>query len=333
MKQKLLSDLKTAYLNNLKIDNYSSSTITHVSHHLKKLIYYLSEFHNVYSPEQITKQHFEGYVDYIKKLKSKNTGKHLVESTINGMCSDVKKFCDYLLEKEYLSVDYFVVFEIRWKKQGIPRNILTEKQVLKVLSLPDEKTYLGFRDKVMLELMYNTGIRRMEVTGLDVYDINFEEKTLFIELGKGKKDRLVPFGEYLERYLRVYVEDVRPALIESVDETKLFCNNKGLPMSPNNLNVIISGYRKMTDFHFSCHTFRHSMATHMLKHGADILYIQRILGHENASTTQIYTKVYPLDLKKVILEMHPRSNIKISEEEIILPIKKRSPQRKYLKKN
>jgi len=133
-------------------------------------------------------------------------------------------------------------------------------------------------------------------------------------------------SDYLEKYLKEYINKVRPVLCSNMNETKLFINSKGQAMKAATLNNITLKYAKKLDIKFNCHTFRHSFATHMLKHGAGILYIQRLLGHADPHSTEIYTKVYPTDLKEIIMKYHPRSTKKLAEEEITLPTKWKNTQ-------
>lgn len=318
--------LKITYLDDLRMDNYSDGTIKRAENHIRMLVNYLKKFHHIEDSQGIYKAVLKGFIDYLRKLKSKNTGDPLKRRTIYSICLTIKAFLQYLVTHEYLFADYSAIFELRKEPRSKPKNVPTEGRMKKILNAPDETTYLGFRDKVILELMYNTGLRRSEVAHLDLYDVNYEEQTIFVNQGKGKKDRVVPMGTYLERYLHEYIEKVRPVLIENMDDTCLFVNNQGRPMLPANLNTMTARYARKLDFKFNCHSLRHALATHLLKHGAGLLYIQRILGHADPRSTEIYTKVYPTDLKTVIADFHPRSIRTLSQEKIELPTKRKNTQ-------
>lgn len=319
MKSENLALLKMLFLEKLKIDNYDRFTIGHYDRHLNYFLEYLKQFYNADKSSQITKPNLRGFVHYIKKHKNQHNGKPLIEKTIFRICLHVKFFCDFLTQNEYLAISYGPIFEMRVKEQENITNVLTESKLKKVLDMPNELTYYGFRDKVIFELMYNTGLRREEVCNLELYDLNLEEKTIFVRQGKGKKDRYVPMGVYLEKYLKEYIEKVRPVLVEGYEENRLFIDKRKHAMTPNTLGGLVRKYSRQAHEEFSCHTFRHSFGTHMLKHGANILHISKILGHENIDSTQIYTRVYPRDLKKIILERHPRNTHELATEEIVIP--------------
>jgi len=266
-----------------------------------------------------------GFVDYIMtKRREDNHDKILAERTVMDHRQCVKTFCDYLTANDFLKIPYRAIFDVKHKRRVLTQNLLTESQIREVLSLPNEATCYGFRDKVLFETAYGTGIRRGEIIGLEIYDLNFEEKTIFIRQGKGKKDRVVPLGKYLERYLKEYLEKVRPFLLKNMVTNRLFLTRQGEPMSYYSIWKLMKKYSRRSGIKFSCHTFRHSFATHMLKHGAGLFYIQRILGHTDPATTQIYTHIYPVDLKRAVLAKHPRSNRKTAGSEIKLPIGNRN---------
>lgn len=315
--------VRDAFLETSRVDNFSEATIKQRNYHLSLLFTHLKK-QGVADTEQIEKEHLETFIDYVQALINKQTDKPFVYSTRYSVCLTAKLFLQYCVMNEHMKKDYSALLEFEWKRKRLPDNILTESKIKKVLKAPNEHTYRGFRDKVIFELMYNTGLRRREVVNLELYDINFDEYTIFVKQGKGKKDRIVPMGEYLEKYLKEYTSKVRPVLTKSLSEVKLFVNGKGEAMRPGTLNTIMLKYSKRLGIRFNSHTFRHSFATHMLKHGAGLLYIQQILGHSDPTSTEIYTKVYPTDLKEIVVKFHPRSTKKLAEEEIKLPTKKKN---------
>lgn len=318
-----LEKAKDDYLKSLAVDNYAKTSIEHYDRNLTRFILFLKR-KEITKPDTITKEYIRHFIDFVKQLKHQKKNKPLSEASKNHIFASVRNFLEFCVDAEYLHEDFNYLFDFKQKKVKITKNILTESQMKEVLSLPKEKTYIGFRDKVIFEMLYNTGLRRNEMINLGIYDINFEDNVLFVKQGKGKKDRLVPFGNYLSKYLKEYIHKVRPALLQdNVCELKLFININGKALTNRGIASIMERFNKLTEFKFSCHTFRHSFATHLLKYGANILYIQRLLGHENTSTTEIYTKIYPVDLKKIILEKHPRINPDIENEEIITPNSRR----------
>ncbi|MFS1523879.1 tyrosine-type recombinase/integrase [Microbulbifer sp. 2304DJ12-6] len=180
-------------------------------------------------------------------------------------------------------------------------------EVEQVLTTPDTDDPSGLRDRAMLELFYGTGIRRMEMANLSVYDLNPGRKTLLVREGKGRKDRLLPVGERVLHWAERYRRQVRPELVSGKDSCYLFLTDQGQPWPINTLTVLVRKYLRQAGLNKSgaCHLFRHAMATHMLDNGADIRYIQTMLGHAKISTTQIYTQVSIEKLREVHRATHP----------------------------
>ena len=189
----------------------------------------------------------------------------------------------------------------------LPRHILTVKEAEAVLAVPDLETSTGLRDRAMLEVLYSTGMRRMELMNLQVFDVDTERGTVMIRQGKGKKDRMVPIGDRAVAWIEKYRDDVRPELATGADEGTLFLTLLGEAFAPNRLTQLVREYVQAagTGKSGSCHLFRHTMATLMLENGADIRYIQAILGHAELSTTQVYTQVSIRQLKAIHTATHP----------------------------
>jgi len=185
--------------------------------------------------------------------------------------------------------------------------VLTAAEAERVLGLPDVAEPLGVRDRAMLEAFYSTGLRRMELLGLKLYDLDQERGTLFVRQGKGKKDRMIPMGERAFSWVRKYLDDARPSLALSPDDGTVFLTNAGLPFEANRLTQLVRDYVDKAEIGKtgSCHLFRHTCATLMLEGGADIRFIQQMLGHAKLETTQIYTQVSIRQLKEVHTRTHP----------------------------
>ena len=315
-----LSIVKNEFINVLRTDNYAESSIKHYQKKLDLFIEFLKKFFKVAHCEQLEKDHIKAYLDYAKRLKNKRTKEPLSYNSFYGIVCHARSFCSYLTANDYMEKDYAHVFFVKFKRVRLDKRILKESQMEQLFKHIEGRTPRSYRDRVIFELFYNTGLRRSEVAKLDIYDLNFEDKTIFVRQGKGKKDRVVPLGCYLERYLKEYIENVRPLLVDkSLLEGRLFVNNRGLPFTDAGIDSLVRRYSEVLNIKFSCHTFRHTFATHMLKHGAGLVYLKEILGHKELTTTEIYTKIYPVQLKKIILTLHPRSGKRVSEEEIITP--------------
>jgi integrase/recombinase XerD len=191
--------------------------------------------------------------------------------------------------------------------------VLTEDEAEQILAQPDTSDAIGLRDRAILEVLYSTGIRRMEVMGLSVWDLDGERGTLMVRQGKGKKDRMVPIGVRAITWVEAYQSDARPGLVVPPDSGTLFLTTMGEPLTPNRLTQLVRNYVKAAEVGKvgACHLFRHTMATLMLENGADIRFIQEMLGHVELSTTQIYTQVSIRKLKEIHTATHPGAKLDI----------------------
>ncbi|WEN15578.1 site-specific tyrosine recombinase XerC [Rhodanobacter sp. AS-Z3] len=191
------------------------------------------------------------------------------------------------------------------------REPLTLAEVATVLALPNLATPEGLRDRVVLEVLYATGLRRAEVTHLAVSDLDRERGTLHVRLGKGRKDRFVPVGERALAWIAKYEREARPVLLAEPGERRLFLNQYGQPLSPDGLSWRVRDYFRQAGIEKrgACHLFRHTMATAMLDNGADIRHIQEILGHGQITSTQRYTHVSIARLKAVHTATHPAARL------------------------
>lgn len=189
----------------------------------------------------------------------------------------------------------------------LPRAVLSVSEAERVLAQPDLTSARGLRDRAILEVLYSTGLRRMELVGLDLIDLDAERGVVLVREGKGKKDRLVPIGARAIGWVHRYLDTVRPRLVRARDPGALFLNARGTRIRPSRLTerlhryVVAAGVGKPG----SVHIFRHTMATLMHDAGADIRDLQEILGHAQLSTTEIYTHVSIERLKAVHVKTHP----------------------------
>ena len=202
--------------------------------------------------------------------------------------------------------------ELPRMEKRLPRDVLTVTEAEEVLRQPDLRTPLGIRDRAILETLYATGIRRSELVGLSLYDLNPEAGLLRIRLGKGKKERMVPLGERALAWIGKYLDEARPEFLLSPDEGHLFLTADGQSMRAVTLGVVVRGYLRQSGVpkKGACHLFRHTMATLMLEGGADIRFIQQMLGHAQLTTTEIYTQVSIRKLREVHAATHPGARLK-----------------------
>ena len=185
--------------------------------------------------------------------------------------------------------------------------MLSVADVEQIMALPDLCTPLGLRDRAMLELLYATGVRRGELVKLALFDLDLERQALMVREGKGLKDRMIPTGERAVLWCERYLQEARPELAREPDNGVLFLTVTGLSIYDQNLSRLVSSYVRDSGIGKpgSCHLFRHTMATLMLEGGADIRYVQQMLGHANIASTQIYTRVSLRKLRAVHAATHP----------------------------
>jgi integrase/recombinase XerD len=189
----------------------------------------------------------------------------------------------------------------------LPKAVLTATEAEQILQQPDVHDPLGLRDRAIMETFYTTGMRRLELVNLKLWDLDLERATVTIRQGKGKKDRIIPLGDRTALWVLKYLEEARPKLVSEPDEHVLFLSNAGEPFSLDYLTEMVRGYVDAANIgkRGACHLFRHTMATLMLEGGADIRFIQAMLGHADLKTTQIYTHVAIRQLQEIHRATHP----------------------------
>ncbi len=223
----------------------------------------------------------------------------------------VKGFTRYLKEFDYFVSDPGENLKLPKEPRDLPRVIMDSDDVQKMLLAPDIHTNRGYRNRVILELLYDTAIRRLEVATLKVP--NLDLKTGYIHVhGKGDKDRVVPVGKRVSGIINNYIMLVRPSFIQGDDPGYLILNRWGNQMNPNSIWAVVKRCAHLAGIkkNVSTHTFRHTCATHMLRNGAPIRHLQEMLGHESLESTQIYTRVTINDLKLVHAKYHPGESMK-----------------------
>ncbi|MFN3135633.1 MAG: site-specific tyrosine recombinase/integron integrase [Candidatus Kryptonium sp.] len=243
--------------------------------------------------------------DYLSYLHSKG----LKKTSISTKLSALKSFFKFLTRFKIINSNPTIGFSLKTDK-SIPV-FLEENKIEKLMALPDLKTDEGIRDRAILETLYSTGIRVSELCGMNLEDIDFANETVKV-LGKGGKVRLVPFGkkakEALIKYLDIRQNFTTPQQTDD-DKKALFLSLKGKRITAVEVYHIVSRYiSAIADLEKKGpHVFRHSFATHLLNHGADIMAVKELLGHSSLSTTQRYTHVTVEHLKKTYKLAHPRS--------------------------
>jgi len=300
-----LSACRDAYLNHLAVMNYRPMTI---NGRRQNLLYFLEWAHarDLDHPQQITRKILESYRRWLHHYRKKN-GKPLSIKSQRDRIQVIKQFFRYLCKQDLLDANPASEIELPRAERRLPKPVLTVQEMQQLLSLPDITDPLGLRDRAMLETLYSTGIRRSEAVRLELRDLNASSGTIFVRQGKGAKDRYVPVGKRALHWLTRYLEDARPLLELGDGCPSLFLSALGGPFNPDAFGSKVAAYIRKAGFgsRGGCHLFRHTCATHMLEGGADIRYIQQLLGHAQLDSTSIYTRVSIKQLQEVHSRCHP----------------------------
>ncbi len=306
-----LNHLASKYIESIQISNFSSTTIRSYKFYIKRFLKFL-EINQIKIISEITKEVLMDYQMYIAQDKN-NLGKNHCIAYQNHFIKVAVYFCRFLTENDFVLKDPSKNIKYAKEPRNLPKDILSVTEVKKILDQPDINIPLGFRYRTILELFYSSAIRKEELRKLDLSDINYHNGTIMIRKGKGNKDRFVPIGNTVCKFLESYIHQVRLLFLnDNNDNTNaLFLAKTGKRICKTTLDDTIKKYAKMTNIKkkVSCHTFRHTCATHLVNNGMNIRYVQEFLGHASLSSTQIYTRVAIRDLKRVLRKHHPREKI------------------------
>jgi len=297
--------LLSRYFVDLRMGNWSPNTIDRRAHSVGKFIEWCDQ-RGIDRVTKITVEVVEAYRRSLFHHRNARTDKPIKFSTQASYLSAVRHWMGWLCEQDWIKTNPAEKIELPKSEHRLPASYLTLSEVEALLNCVDLTTPAGLRDRAILETFYSTGMRRAELIGLQIDDLNRESGLIMIRQGKGRKDRVVPVGERALEWITKYLHDGRPALIgESTD--RIFLTTRGNPFLPGNLSQLVRRYLTASGItrRGSCHVLRHTAATLMLEGGADLRSIQTLLGHENLNTTQIYTHVTIQRLREVHSKTHP----------------------------
>ena len=300
-----LSALREQYLSWLEVRNYSAQTVEGRRRALNAFLAWAWE-RDLRRAGEITRPILESHQRHLHRYRKKN-GKPLGASSQRGRIAAIKDFFRWMVRANHLLHNPASELELPRPERRLPEEPLSLSEVKAILAVPDTADPLGLRDRALLETLYSTAIRRGEAVKLAVTDLNHERRTLQVRQGKGKKDRVVPVGERALYWLSRYLDESRPRLALHPRETALFLTAYGEAFNADFLSHHVSKLIKQSGLGRpgSCHLFRHTCATHMHDNGADIRFIQQMLGHEKLETTQIYTEVSIKALQEIHDRTHP----------------------------
>jgi integrase/recombinase XerD len=267
------------------------------------------------APTKVTRTLLESYQRYLFQYRKKD-GQPLAVASQHSRLAPLKVWFKWLTYRKHIPSDPAAELELPRVGYKLP-NVMNRDEAERVLSQPNVGELLGIRDRAMLEMLYSSGLRRMELLQLKLYDVDQKHGLVTVREGKGKRDRVVPIGDRALAWLDVYLNRLRPEIVKKLDDGIVFLTKNGAPFTQNYLSWMARQYVKSAAIGKggACHIFRHTMATLMLEGGADIRYIQAMLGHVRLDTTQIYTHVSIRMLKQVHTATHPGARLESASDQ------------------
>lgn len=296
------------------VQNYSERTVEGREKALRRFILWCEE-RGIIRPTEITKPILERYSRWLFHYR-KEDGNPLAFGSRFSMLLAVRMFFRWLGRHNHILSNPASELEMPRREKRLPKAVLSIQEAETIINLPDAKEPLGVRDRAILEAFYSTGMRRMELIGLHLSDVDAERGTVIVRQGKGRKDRMIPIGERALVWIEKYRHEVRPNLVVEPDDGTLFLTKDGTVLVADHLTNMVKRYVDEADLGKTgaCHLFRHTMATLMLEGGADIRYIQQMLGHARLETTDVYTQVSIRTLKAVHAATHPARTTRAAAE-------------------
>ena len=278
--------------------NYSDLTINGYLKDLDIFLEYLNE-NNIKKYSDIEYQDIRLFINYLYNLNYNN-------KTISRHISAIRSFFKYLKVNNYIKNNPCTLISNPKLEKRLPK-YLNFEDVEKLLRAFDNNNFIGLRNSLILELLYSTGIRVSEITNIKLKDVSMPDKTIRI-LGKGSKERFVYFGNICFNLLEQYLKKSYPLLNEKNSEY-LILSKTGKKINDRTIRTIVDDAAKIAGIKIkiSPHVLRHTFATHMLNEGADLRSVQELLGHENLSTTQVYTHLTNEKIRNIYLNTHPRA--------------------------
>ena len=299
--------LSARYLKHLELLNYSPRPLVTQVVYFHRFGEFLAErqINDVRTVTAATLQDFQHWLFYQPTVK----GTARAVASQNRVLSGIRSFFAHLLAEGYMAHNPAQGLKLAKEPDALPKNVLTPEEARRFIEAPDTQTLSGYRDRALLEVLYATGIRKTELRNLTVDDVNLEEELLRVNRGKGAKDRVVPLSVIACQYLENYLKAIRPEMLKGRQTDKLFISIRdGRPIGEHGLKGILNRYVRKLRFkkHVTCHLWRHTCATHLVKNNANLRCVQEMLGHKSLATTERYLRLTIADLKEAHHKFHPR---------------------------
>jgi integrase/recombinase XerD len=314
----MLEAMLREFLNSMLVHSYSEFTVMNREAHIRLFLDWAHE-HGLREPVEITRPVLERYQRHLFYYRKKN-GEPLSFRSQHSRLVPLRAWFKWMTRQNHLLHNPASEIDLPRLGRVLPKDILSVQEVEKVLMHPNIEEPVGLRDRAILEVLYSSGIRRLEAVRLKLFDLHLDRGLLMIRQGKGKKDRYALIGERATAWLKKYIAEARPRFALEPDDLTVFLTVDGEAFGRDYLSLTVRQHvvaaltvNGKPGKRGACHLFRHTMATHMHENGADIRFIQQMLGHEDIKTTQVYTRVALRMLQQVYASTHPGAFIDRNE--------------------
>lgn len=320
MKVAGLEELKSSFLEHLTLKNLSALTVRQTDLAIRIFLGWL-DGKGVKDVYQVDQSLFENYKAWLSGYRSRK-GAPLAAQTMRDRLFMVQRWFGWMKKKGILAQNPIADVKPPRRKKHLPHGVMRPDEINKVMEQPDLRSVIGYRDRAIMEVLYSTGVRAAELCALKVSDVDLQKKLARVRNGKGGRDRFVPLSTPCCRFLERYIKEIRPELSggmrpcgnnwlkkSQTGKDLLFLSLYGGPMGKVWLGTMMKEYIRKAGIKKALspvHSFRHSVATHLLEGGMDVRYVQAILGHSNINSTQIYTHVERATLQGMLKKFHPR---------------------------
>ncbi len=321
------NEILFSFNEHMKVKNYAPPTMECYGRGVRFFLDHLTSL-GISDVKRVTRDVLH---DYQAKVMNEKQSRSLSWAFVSEKIKAVKRLFEYLEASSAILVNPAEHIKEPKKEKRLPRSVLNEDEVRRVLDQPNRSVPTGIRDRAILEVLYSTGIRLAELTGLTIYDPDLQGGLLRVK-GKFSKDRVVPLGKHAVKFLKEYIAHVRPQLARhDKAERRLFMSRQKSAMSPQVVEIMVRTYAKRAEIlkRVTPHTFRHTFATELIRNGADINAVREMLGHSDLRTTNIYTHVAGVDVKKTHALHHPREKDKETTEDAVPDIRLKKEQARH----
>ncbi len=304
-----LEALRSSFLESLRVRGQAPATLRARSQSLVTFFLWLAS-QNIDDVREVTSESIRSYALWLR-------ARGLTTYTLHAKLITLRRFFEHLEATDAILLNPCIGLVLPKLEERLPRNVLSQAEARRVLDAPDTQTKKGIRDRAILELFYSTGIRGEEMAALTIHDVDCKSGFVRVHKGKFAKDRVVPMGAKASAYVREYLAQVRlPWSAQCKDERALWLSAKEphRALKKQAIAAMVNEYKKLAGIERPgrTHLWRHTCATHLVANGANLLSVQRLLGHRSLKTTQLYTRVAPKEMQATHRRAHPRNRVRTS---------------------